>query len=418
MMPAMSSTAVPASPASPEPLKHPYWVLATVCAMALMSTMGVSMPYPILAPIFVGGPVDGFTHFAGLDPRLLMGIALAANPLGILIGSLFIGPLSDRYGRRALLSFTLTACLVGYLVTAFALDQRLYPLFVAARFITGLTEGNTAVARALIADMSGQLDRTRAFALLNACLYIGWLVGPLVGGLTLHLGDAVPFLLAAAAMLPCLLILYFALPAGARQTGPLHLLRSMREQQSLGLLARDPRLVPLFMLQLSYTLGINALYEFSPLWLLEVLGLSSAGIAWVTAAQCAAMTLASLVAGRLISGPPQLRRAAQAALLAALCILLLAGVSGWFGVACIVGAGASQSLYNAVLPAWMSERFAEHGQGRVMGLLTTTFCIANVTIALVGSALSLLSVRSVMALGGVCCVISASLLLRHARRTA
>jgi MFS family permease len=386
--------------------------------MALMSTMGVSMPYPILAPIFVGGPVDGFTHFAGLDPRLLMGIALAANPLGILIGSLFIGPLSDRYGRRALLSFTLTACLVGYLVTAFALDQRLYPLFVAARFITGLTEGNTAVARALIADMSGQLDRTRAFALLNACLYIGWLVGPLVGGLTLHLGDAVPFLLAAAAMLPCLLILYFALPAGARQTGPLHLLRSMREQQSLGLLARDPRLVPLFMLQLSYTLGINALYEFSPLWLLEVLGLSSAGIAWVTAAQCAAMTLASLVAGRLISGPPQLRRAAQAALLAALCILLLAGVSGWFGVACIVGAGASQSLYNAVLPAWMSERFAEHGQGRVMGLLTTTFCIANVTIALVGSALSLLSVRSVMALGGVCCVISASLLLRHARRTA
>jgi len=414
----MSSTAVPASPASPEPLKHPYWVLATVCAMALMSTMGVSMPYPILAPIFVGGPVDGFTHFAGLDPRLLMGAALAANPLGILIGSLFIGPLSDRYGRRALLSFTLTACLVGYLVTAFALDQRLYPLFVAARFITGLTEGNTAVARALIADMSGQIDRTRAFALLNACFYIGWLVGPLVGGLTLHLGDAVPFLLSAAAMLPPLLILYLALPAGERHHGPLHLLRSMREQQSLGLLARDPRLVPLFLLQLSYTIGINALYEFSPLWLLEVLGLSSAGIAWVTAAQCGAMTLASLVAGRLISGPPQLRRAAQAALLAAGCILLLAGVPGWFGVACIIGAGASQSLYNAVLPAWMSERFAEHGQGRVMGLLTTTFCIANVTIALVGSALSLLSVRSVMALGGVCCVISASLLLRHAKRTA
>ncbi|XHS76785.1 MFS transporter [Burkholderiaceae bacterium UC74_6] len=412
----MSSTAVPASPSPSAPVKHPYWVLATVCAMALMSTMGVSMPYPILAPIFVGGPVDGFTHFAGLDPRLLMGVALAANPLGILIGSLFIGPLSDRYGRRTLLSFTLTACLLGYLLTAFALDQRLYPLFVIARFVTGLTEGNTAVARALIADMNAQIDRTRAFALLNACFYIGWLIGPLVGGLTLHLGDAVPFLLAAAAMLPCLLVLYLALPASARQSGPLHLLRSMREHQSLGLLARDPRLVPLFLLQLSYTLGINALYEFSPLWLLEVLGLGSSGIAWVTAAQCAAMTLASLVAGRLISGPPRLHRAAQAALLAALCIVLLAGVPGWFGVACIIGAGASQSLYNAVLPAWMSERFADHGQGRVMGLLTTTFCIANVTIALVGSALSLLSVRSVMALGGVCCVISASLLLRHARR--
>ena len=411
-----TADAVPAP--SAKPLKHPYWVLFAVCALALMSTMGVSMPYPILAPIFVGGPVDGFTHFGGFDPRLLMGAALAANPLGILIGSLFIGPLSDRYGRRVMLSFTLTATLLGYLLTAFALHERWYLLFVASRLITGLTEGNTAVARALLADMHEQIDRTRAFAILNACFYIGWLLGPLVGGLTLHLGDAVPFLLASAAVLPCLLILHFALPAGQKRGGPLHLLQAMREQQSLGLLARDRRLVPLFVLQLSYTLGINALYEFSPLWLLEVLGLDSRGIAWVTAAQCAAMTLASLAAGRFSRGPPKLPRAAYAALLAAMCILLLAAAPGWLGVLCIIGAGSAQSLYNAVLPAWMSEHFAEHGQGRVMGLLTTTFCMANVLIALIGSALALLSVRSVMALGGVCCVVSASLLLRHARRGA
>ena len=410
----MSSQAIPTQ----HPVKHPYWVLITVCAMALMSTMGVSMPYPILAPIFVGGPIDGFTHFAGVDPRLLMGAALAANPLGILIGSLFIGPLSDRYGRRTLLSFTLVATLLGYLLTAFALSERLYPLFVIARFVTGLTEGNTAVARALLADMHEQIDRTRAFVWLNACLYMGWLLGPLVGGLTLPLGDAVPFLLAAGAIVPCLLVMYLALPAGTPRSGPLQLLRAMREQQSLGLLARDPRLVPLFFFQLSYTLGINALYEFSPLWLLEVLGLDSAGIAWVTALQCAAMVSAALIAGRLISGRPNLRRAAQASMLAAFCILSLAAAPGWTGVICIVGAGAAQSLYNAVLPAWMSERFAEHGQGRVMGLLTTTFCIANVLIALIGSALAMLSVRSVMALGGACCVISATLLLRHARKMA
>jgi MFS family permease len=396
-------------------LKHPYWVLFAVCALALMSTMGVSMPYPILAPIFVGGTVDGFTHFGGFDPRLLMGIALAANPAGILIGSLFVGPLSDRYGRRPLLGVTLTATLLGYLLTAFALSQRWYLLFVASRLLTGLTEGNTAVARALLADMHEQIDRTRAFAWLNACLYMGWLLGPLVGGLTLPLGDAVPFLLASAAVLPCLLILHFALPAQPSRGGELHLLKAMREHQALGLLARDPRLVRLFVLQLSYTLGINALYEFSPLWLLEVLGLNSVGIAWVTAAQCAAMTLASLAAGRFTRGPPRLHRAAQVALLAAVFIFLLALAPGWLGVACIIGAGASQSLYNAVLPAWMSERFAEHGQGRVMGLLTTTFCMANVLIALIGSALALLSVRSVMALGGTCCAISALLLLRHAR---
>src|SRR5574343_351024 len=189
------------------PVRHPRLVLAAVCALALMSTLGVALPYPILAPIFVGGPVDDFTHFAGLDHKFLMDIALAANPLGILVGSLFVGPLSDRYGRRAVLSVTLSATLVGYLLTAMALDQRWYLLFVLARFGTGLTEGNVAVARALVADMHEQVDRTQSFAWLNACLYMGWLLGPLVGGLTLPLGESVPFLLAGLAMLPCLLVL-------------------------------------------------------------------------------------------------------------------------------------------------------------------------------------------------------------------
>jgi DHA1 family tetracycline resistance protein-like MFS transporter len=187
---------------SPAPVRHPYWILAAVCLLGLMSTVGVSMPYPILAPIFVGGPVDAFTHFGGLEPSVLMGIALAANPLGILIGSLYTGPLSDRHGRRLVLAVTLVATVVGHLLTAAALVVRNYPLFVLARFATGLVESNTAVGRALLADMHEQIDRTRAFAFFNACLYGGWLLGPLVGGLTLPLGESVPFVLAAAMTLP------------------------------------------------------------------------------------------------------------------------------------------------------------------------------------------------------------------------
>jgi MFS family permease len=136
-------------------MKHPHWIVGAVCLLGLMSTVGVSMPYPILAPIFVGGPVDRFTHFAGGDPALLMGVALAANPLGILLGSLVVGPLSDTHGRRAVLAVTLSGACLFYLLTAAALAARSYPLFVLARFATGLTEGNVAVARALLADLEG-----------------------------------------------------------------------------------------------------------------------------------------------------------------------------------------------------------------------------------------------------------------------
>ena len=403
-------TTLPLTPPLPS-VRHPYWILAAVCLLGLMSTVGVAMPYPILAPIFVGGPVDDFTHFAGLQPAVLMGMALAVNPLGILIGSLFSGPLSDRHGRRRVLAVTLVATLAGHLLTAAALVARNYPLFVLARFATGLVESNTAVARAMLADLHGQIDRTRAFALLNACQYAGWLLGPLVGGLTLPLGEPVPFLLAAAMTLPCVAVLFLGLPTPAANAGIAPSRRGV-----LALLRADRTLGVIFGLQVAYTLALNTLYEFSPLWMLQIAGFGSRGIALVTACQCAVMTVTSVLAGRIggTAGHP-LRRAAGWALLAAACLSLMAVLPGRLGIFVIMAMGFPTAMYNAVLPAWMSERFAEHGQGRIMGLLSTIFCISNVVVALTGGWVALASTRWMMAFGGVAAVGAALLMLRLAR---
>ncbi len=416
-MSAVLSSSTPPIAAPSAPLRHPHLLLWAVCALALMSTAGVALPYPILAPIFVGGPVDGFTHFAGLRPELLMGLALAVNPAGILAGSLVVGPMSDRYGRRRVLGVTITATLVGYGLSAFALASRDYPLFVLSRFATGLTEGNVAVVRALLADWHPQLERTRSFAWLNASLYIGWLVGPLLGGLTLPWGEGVPFMVAAAVLVPCLLLLGLGLPddrpAQAPEGG---MLAAMRRQQSLGLVVQDPVLRHLALLQLAYTLGVNALYEFAPLWMFQQAGLDSRGIALVTAFQCAAMTAASVIAARIGSGPAPLHRAARFAVVASVGLLALSLAPSWAGLLLIPLLGIPLSFYNALMPAWMSERFAGHGQGRVMGLLTTTFCLSNTLIALIGGALGMLSARWIMLLGGTMCLLAAIGFIRFARR--
>jgi MFS family permease len=400
----LDETLTPPEPAA-TPTRHPLWILAAVCLLALMSTVGVSLPYPILAPIFMEGPADGFTHFAGVAPSVLLGFALAANPLGILLGSMFLGPLSDRFGRRAVLSLSLTGALAGYLLTAAALA-------------TGVSEGNVAIARALLADMHAQIDRVKSFAWLNAFLYGGWLVGPLIGGLTLPFGEPVPFLLAAAMMLPCLLVLTLGLPRAPRRGGPLGLGRLLREENTLGLL-RDPVLALVFWLQIAYTLGVNAFYEYEPLWMLQVAGLGSRGIGLVVAAQCGAMIAASVLAGRLLatmSGLHALQRLALIAMAAAAGFGLLAVVPAGAGLVVIVALGLPTALYNAVLPAWMSERFAAHGQGRVMGLMQTIFCVANVVIAVAGGWIALLSTRWIMGLGGVAAVVAALLMLRLARQ--
>lgn len=389
-------------------LRRPHAVLVAVCLLGLISTAGVSMPYPVLAPLFVSGPADGFTRFAGLPPEVLLGVALAANPLGLLLGSLVIGPWSDRLGRRRVLLWTLCGSLLGFLATALALHERAYAAFVLARFATGLTEGNMSVARALLADLHPRLDRTRAFAWLNACLYAGWLIGPLVGGWSLPLGEPVPFLLAAAALLPGLGLLVWALPDSAPAVAP-----SGSELSALRLLRQDPALARLFMAQLAYTAGVTALYDYAPLWMVTEAGLDSRGIALVTAGQCATMTLGSLAIGSRRWAARHTRvlhplvRAARMAAWVAAGLAALAVLPGPAGLLVVMALGLPIAVHGAVVPAWASERFAAHGQGRVMGLLSTIFCLANVAVALAGGLAALAQVRWVMALGACVCVAAA-----------
>jgi MFS family permease len=220
-------------------------------------------------------------------------------------------------------------------------------------------------------------------------------------------------------MLPCLAILALGIPGAPPHPGPLHLWRAMRDHNVLGLLRLEPALAWVAALQLAYALGINSLYEFAPLWMLENAGLDSRGIALVTAVQCGVMTLASVIAGRsggwLAGGRHPLQRASLVALGGAIGLAALAVVPGRAGLVLIAAMGLPPALYNAVVPAWVSERFAAHGQGRSMGLLSTVFCVANVIVALAGGWIALLSVRWIMGLGGIACIAASLLTLQLAR---
>jgi MFS family permease len=391
-------------------------LLAAVCTVTLLCTIGMAMPYPILAPIFVEGPADGFTHFAGMAPEWLLGVALAVNPAGILLGSLVLGALSDRLGRRRVLVGSLLACAAGNLLTAYALDARLYPLFLAARFATGLTEGNVAVARALLADHHGEETRVKAFAWLNAFQYGGWLVGPVVGGALLRWGDAVPFVWAAGAMASCIALVMAGVQGG--KSPPQPAAKGRLSGSTLAPLVHDRSLRRLFALQMVYMCGVTSLYEYAPLWMVTEAGFDSTGIAWVTAAQCAAMLAGTALAGRLPALGHPLRTTALAALGGAAGLALLVVLPATPGLVAIVSLGVPLAVYNAFMPAWVSSRFAHHGQGRVMGLLTTIFCTANVVVALAGGALSLWNVRTVMALGAISAGSASWALWRWARREA
>ena len=376
---------------------HIRLLIAAACLLGLFSTIGASLPYPILPPLFASGSVNGLNTFFGLPPKMLFGLALMINPLGLLIGNALLGPLSDRYGRRPVLLVTALGAAIGHVITALALVLESYPLFIVARFVTGLLEGNGAVARAMLADrLEGEL-RVRALSWLNGAFYLGWLAGPLLAGATVVFGLTVPFWIAAAALVVSAVLVAVALPREAPSHATTSWWQVARDQHALNLL-RHTELRMLFIVHLAYTCGVTAFYEFYPLWLVEVAGYGTSGIAWLTAALCALMTLTSVYAGGPSRQAP-LRRATWFALAAAVSIALVALGNVWIGLAAIVLFGVPNAFYNAVVPGWCAERFGGLGQGAEMGLLSTTFCMANIMMALAGSVLTLFDTRWILLLG-------------------
>ena len=378
---------------------HIRLLIAAACLLGLFSTIGASLPYPILPPLFASGAGNGLNSFLALPPKLLFSVALMINPLGLLIGSALMGPLSDRYGRRPVLLLTALGAAAGHAITALALVLESYPLFILARFGTGLLEGNGAVARAMLADrLEGEL-RVRAMSWLNGAFYMGWLAGPLLAGATVVFGLTVPFWIAAAALVLTAALVAVALPRETPSTATTSWWQVARDQHALNLL-RHAELRMLFVVQLAFTCGVTAFYEYYPLWLVEVAKYGTRGIAWLTAAMCALMTVTSVYAG----GPSRLaplQRATWCALAVAVLIALVGVGNVWIGLAAIVIFGIPNAFYNATVPAWCAERFGALGQGAVMGLLSTTFCMANILMALAGSVLTLIDTRLILLLGAV-----------------
>jgi MFS family permease len=378
---------------------HIRLLIAAACLLGLFSTIGASLPYPILPPLFASGAGNGLNSFLALPPKLLFSVALMINPLGLLIGSALMGPLSDRYGRRPVLLLTALGAAAGHAITALALVLESYPLFILARFGTGLLEGNGAVARAMLADrLEGEL-RVRAMSWLNGAFYMGWLAGPLLAGATVVFGLTVPFWIAAAALVLAATLVAVALPQEAPSGATTSWWQVARDQHSLNLL-RHTELRMLFVVQLAFTCGVTAFYEYYPLWLVEVAGYGTSGIAWLTAAMCALMTATSLYAGGPSRQAP-LQRATWYALAVSVLIALVGLGNVWIGLAAIVIFGIPNAFYNATIPAWCAERFGALGQGAVMGLLSTTFCLANILMALAGSVLTLIDTRLILLLGAV-----------------
>jgi MFS transporter, DHA1 family, tetracycline resistance protein len=180
-------------------MNRPLFVIFTAI---VLDAVGIGLIFPILPTL-----LQDVTHTQNVAPYI--GTMTALYAVMQFIFAPVLGALSDRLGRRPVLLISLGGAAVNYLFLAFA--SHLWMLFIG-RAIAGLTSSNIAVAMAYITDISREDQRARRFGLFNAMFGIGFIIGPVLGGV---LGDhwlRLPFI-AAALLNGCnLLLAFFVLP--------------------------------------------------------------------------------------------------------------------------------------------------------------------------------------------------------------
>ncbi|MDO1581459.1 TCR/Tet family MFS transporter [Rhizobium oryzicola] len=176
--------------------------LPLILMTVVLDAIGIGLIFPILPSL-----LHDVTHAS--DVTAYIGILMALYAAMQFLFSPLLGALGDRLGRRPILLMSLAGAMINYLFLAYA--SSLW-LLLLGRALAGLTSANTSVAAAYITDISPEETRAKHFGLLNAMFGMGFIAGPVLGGL---LGDhwvRLPFIAAAALTGLNFILCFFALP--------------------------------------------------------------------------------------------------------------------------------------------------------------------------------------------------------------
>ena len=199
---------------------RPNLALTFILMTVTLDAIGIGLIFPVMPDL-----IEGITG-GSLSQAALWGGVMATSyaVMQFLFGPI-VGSLSDRFGRRPVLLISLFVMALDYLVMATA--NSIW-LLLAARIVAGITAATYSTATAYIADITPPAERGRRFGLIGAGFGVGFVLGPLIGGLLAAVDLHAPFYAAAALALANLAFGFFVLPETVTDATrrPFHLSRA------------------------------------------------------------------------------------------------------------------------------------------------------------------------------------------------
>ena len=353
----------------------PFIMLAVLIDMA---AIGVIVPVlPVLVASFSANQADQAYWY---------GVVAVAFGAANFLGSPLLGALSDRYGRRPVLLLGFMG--LGISFFGIALTDTLWGLIVV-RTLGGVMQGNIAIANAYVADISSPEQRAKRFGLLGAMMGVGFIVGPVVGGLMGAINLHLPFYLAGSLTLLNLLYGYFVLPESLpldkrkafawRDANPIKALRGLTQLRGVGPLVGVVALSGLAQFVL-YTVWVlyNA-FKFG--WGAEENGYS------LTAVGVTAVLVQGVLMGPLLKRFKPQRLAIMGLVSSALGYFLWgAATEGWMMYA-VIGINLLGGTVTASVQSLISSAADSKNQGQTMGAVSSLNGLMAVVAPMLGAPL-------------------------------
>ena len=346
----------------------------------LIDMIAIGLIIPVL-PALVGSFTDSQT-----DQALWYGVVMFSFGFTNFLASPVLGALSDRYGRRPVLLLGFFGFGLNFFATGLA--TALWVL-IAARLVGGALQANQAVANAYVADITAPEQRAKRFGMLGAMLGLGFIIGPVMGGLLGAVNLQLPFFVAGGLAMLNLLYGYFvlpeSLPAERRSAfkwsalNPLNSLRALAQLKGVGPLVGVVAFSGLaqFVLYTSWVLYTTFKFGWGPRengWSLAAVGVMS-------------VLVQGFLLGRLLKiFPPQ--RLAVIGLISSVLGYALWGAAtqGWMMFA-VIAINLFGFTVTATVQGMISSAADSRSQGQTLGAVNSLSSLMAVLAPMLGAPL-------------------------------
>lgn len=223
--------------------------LSLIFLTVFIDLLGFGILIPIL-PVFA-------IKILGVDETAI-GVTIAIYSFTQFFFNPIFGKLSDKFGRRPLIVISLLLNAIGYILFAFTNS---YWMLLTSRIIAGIGGSSIGVAQAFIADVTTREERSKGMGLIGAAFGLGFVFGPLIGGLLSEYGYMVTgFASAGFSMLAFVLTLILLPESNLNRTAAALNKRKILDVAAIKKIFQKPDLALLITLFLMLTFSVANIY--------------------------------------------------------------------------------------------------------------------------------------------------------------